>query len=450
MSRRSQPRQLALYMNGEHVGRWQLTPKAESLQYAESWLASPASRPLSLRFPLTPDLKPYTGVEVRNYFENLLPDTTAIRERLARRFKTGSIDAFPLLAKLGRDCVGALQIVPEDEAPPNVQVISCDPLTDAEIAAHLRETVTALSGVFPRSGDTDEVFRISLAGAQEKTALLWHQEKWNLPIGATPTTHILKLPMGLVGNMQADMATSVENEWLCSKIVQAFGLPIANCEIAMFEDQKALIVERFDRRLASNKQWFLRLPQEDMCQATGTSYLNKYQTDGGPGIDRIMDLLRTSSNAFVDRQVFFACQIVFWLLAATDGHAKNFSIRLDAGGAYSLTPFYDVLSVYPILGKGQSQLSPRKAALAMAVRGDENMHYRLHEIQRRHWNATATRNGLPNGGEEIINALIARTPGALELAAAQLPKDFPAHVADSIFGGVRRAARLLAKSAKYK
>ena len=450
MGRRSQPRQLALYMNGEHVGHWHLTPKAESLQYAQSWLASPASRPLSLRFPLTPDRKPYVGKEVRDYFENLLPDTKAIRERLARRFKIGSIDAFPLLAKLGRDCVGALQIVPEDELPPNVRAISCDPLTDADIASHLRETVTPASGVFPRTGDAEAEFRISLAGAQEKTALLWHKERWNRPTGATPTTHILKLPMGLVGNMRADMATSVENEWLCSKIVQAFGLPIANCEMAMFEDQKALVVERFDRRPASNKQWILRLPQEDMCQATGTSYLNKYQTDGGPGIDRIMDLLRTSSNAFVDRQVFFACQVVFWLLAATDGHAKNFSIRLDAGGTYSLTPFYDVLSVYPILGKGQSQLSSRKATLAMAVRGDENMHYRIYEIQRRHWNATATRNGLPGGGEEIINAVIARTPGALELAAAQLPKKFPVHVADSIIGGVRNAAQRLAKAAKYK
>jgi serine/threonine-protein kinase HipA len=82
--------------------------------------------------------------------------------------------------------------------------------------------------------------------------------------------------------MQADMHTLVENEWLCSRIMQAFGLPIARCEIAQFEDMKVLAVERFDRRMAADGSWLVRLPQEDFCQATGTSPLHKYQADGGP------------------------------------------------------------------------------------------------------------------------------------------------------------------------
>jgi serine/threonine-protein kinase HipA len=444
MAERLRTRQLALYMNGEHVGYWRLTPQGEQLQYADSWLASSTRRPISLRFPLTPDKKAYVGKEVRDYFENLLPDTKAIRERLARRFKIGSIDAFPMLAKIGRDCVGALQIVPEDEAPPTVEGISCDPLTDSDVASILRATVTPGADAF-HNDNIDAGFRISLAGAQEKTALLWHKNKWNRPTGATPTTHILKLPLGLVGNMQIDMAASVENEWLCSKIVQAYGLPVANCEMAAFESQKVLVVERFDRRLSADRQWFLRLPQEDMCQATATSYLNKYQTDGGPGIDRIMDLLRTSENAFVDRQVFFACQVLFWLLAATDGHAKNFSVKINAGGAYSLTPVYDVISVYPIIGAGAGRISANKTTLAMGIRGDKNMHYRLQEIQRRHWHATARRNGLADGGEQIINELVARTPGVIDAVSAQLPANFPASVAGAIVDGLQSAANRLAR-----
>ena len=150
-----------------------------------------------------------------------------------------------------------------------------------------------------------------------------------------------------------------------------------------------------------------------MCRATGVSYLQKYQADGGLGIDRILDLLRNSKNAFVNRQVFFACQVVFWLLAATDRHAKNLSIRIDAGGEYMLTPIYDVLSVYPLIGFRTGQLAMQKAGLAIGVRGDKNMHYRLREISRRHWNITARRNGLLDGGEEIINEIIVRAPSVI-------------------------------------
>lgn len=431
-------------MNGEHVGQWRLTPQGEELHYAASWLDSPARRPISLRFPLTPDAKPYSGAEVHDYFDNLLPDTRPIRERLAQRFKLGSTDAFSLLGELGRDCVGALQILPEDQEPPDVQRIRAEALTDADIAALLRGAVNA-GAAAPGGVDHDDDLRISLAGAQEKTALLRHKGKWCRPLGATPTTHILKLPLGLAGNMRADMSTSVENEWLCSKILDAYGLPVAHCDIASFEDQKALVVERFDRRLARDGKWLLRLPQEDLCQATGTSYLKKYQSDGGPGIDRIMDLLRTSETAQHDRRLFFACQVVFWLLAASDGHAKNFSIRLEAGGAYRLTPVYDVLSVYPILGEGPNRLSPYRARLAMGVKGGSNMHYRISDIRRRHWNATAARNGLAGGGEDIITELIERTPGVIAGVQAQLPAGFPARVADAVFTGLRNAAAQLAK-----
>ena len=158
------------------------------------------------------------------YFDNLLPDSTQIRERLAQKFSAKSASPFDLLVELGRDCVGAIQLLAVDETP-DVKAILFKPLSEHEVAAILRHSSAATPLGFE---DKNDELRLSLAGAQEKTALLWHEEKWCLPVGATPTTHIFKLPLGLVGNMKADMQHSVENEWLCSKIVAAFGLPVAH------------------------------------------------------------------------------------------------------------------------------------------------------------------------------------------------------------------------------
>jgi serine/threonine-protein kinase HipA len=440
---------LALYMNGERVGTWRLTTGNEELEYAESWLQSPLGRPISLRFPFVPGKARYSGAEVHNYFENLLPDTQLIRSRLAQRFNADSTDAFSLLRELGRDCVGALQIIPEDEPLPATDAITCVPASEARIATVLRNAVAPAVGLVRNDNAAD--FRLSIAGAQEKTALLWHKKRWNIPTGTTPTTHIFKLPLGLVGNGQLDMRTSVENEWLCSKLMQAYGLPTANSEMGQFEDQKVLIVERFDRRVITNgnERWIARLPQEDFCQATGTSYLKKYQADGGPGFDTILNLLRNSKHAQADRETFFKCQFVFWLLAAIDGHAKNFSIHIEAGGAYSLTPFYDVLSAYPVMGTKAGQLSPMKAKLAMGVRGEKNMHYKLGEITLRHWLETAKRNGLSDVAESIISKTIDDTPVVIETVRAQLPDGFPAAVRDKIFTGLSKAAKEIAGHKPY-
>ena len=443
--RKNATKEMALYMNGERVGQWRLYSGGEELIYAPDWMLSSRGRPISLRFPFTPGNARYTGAEVHHYFENLLPDTQAIRDRLAQRFGVPSTNAFSLLGALGRDCAGALQLMPEGESPSDIRKITATPISDTELAAILRNVTAPASGILRREPNSipDTDFRLSIAGAQEKTALLWNDGRWHIPHGATPTTHIFKLPLGLAGNGQLDLSTSVENEWLCSRIIRAYGLPVADCEIGQFEDQKALVVTRFDRRMDSSGAWIIRLPQEDLCQATGTSYLKKYQADGGPGIDTILELLRNSQNAQVDRYAFLKCQLVFWLLAAIDGHAKNFSVRIDAGGAFALTPFYDVLSAYPVMGPGARQLSPKKAKLAMAVRGEQNMHYKLDEIKRRHWIATGKRNGLPHEANEIVEHAIAATASVIEKVGSELPPNFPAHIADMVFTGLKRAAKKL-------
>ncbi len=245
------------------------------------------------------------------------------------RYQAASLEPFDLLVELGRDCVGAIQLLNVDEEPTDLFSINYRPLSDAEIATRLRNTTAAL--LPGRQYDTDDL-RLSIAGAQEKTALLWHQEQWCLPEASTPTTHIFKLPLGLVGNMKANMSRSIENEWLCSWILEEFGIPVAKTQIAQLEDHKTLIVERFDRRWSGDRQWIVRLPQEDMCQALGISPLRKYQSDGGPGIADIMAILSHSDQAERDKALFFMAKIIFWLIAATDGHAKNFSIAIEPQG----------------------------------------------------------------------------------------------------------------------
>ncbi len=430
-------------MNGIPVGYWESARQGERLGYFDAWLTDEQSRPLSLSLPFLPGNAPYQGDVVTDYFDNLLPGSDTIRRRLAQRHQTGGIDAFQLLAKLGRDCVGALQLLPEDEAPSDVYEINGESLNTAGVAQRLRSaTSTQPLG----QQDQEEDLRLSIAGAQEKTALLRHQGQWLLPHGSTPTTHIFKLPMGLVGHMQADMRSSAENEWLCSKIMEAYGIPVARCEVARFEDQKALIVERFDRAWASDGSWIIRLPQEDMCQATATSPLRKYQSDGGPGIARIMEILLGSDNAEQDRNLFFKTQIIFWVLAATDGHGKNFSIAHHAGGRYRATPIYDVLSAHPVIGKGKNQISQHKAKLAMAVRGSTN-YYLIDKIQRRHWIAQAQQVGLgARVGEELIEEVIGHTAAVIAEIGELLYEGFPMDVAEAVFKGMRMQSAKLANA----
>ena len=433
--RKSHSRAMSVWSNGERVAVWRLpTRGGMELQYDAAWMSSPAGRPLSLSLPFGVDNSPLKGEKVSNYFENLLPDSEEIRRRLATKLKTASTGAFDLLQAIGRDCVGAVQLLPEDGQPARFDQIEGTPLSDQEVKQYLARVVAPAG--FGAEDLHEDDFRISLAGVQEKTALLWHDNRWMRPHGATPTTHILKLPLGLVGNRKVNLTTSVENEWLCLNILQAYGLPAANCQILDFDGQRVLGVERFDRRMHSSGKWLMRLPQEDFCQALGVPPHLKYESDGGPGVRDIAQILRQSENSKPDLGTLLAAQVLFWLLAAPDGHAKNFSIQLLAGGRYRLAPLYDVVSIWPMEGAGPNQWSWHKAKLAMAMVG-KNRHYLFKEIQRRHFDATAARCGYGKDAEPIIGRIVERTDAVIGQVSSRLPAGFPQHVADSIFAGLK-------------
>ena len=161
---------LDIWMNGIFVGKWhQKGRTASRLVYDPSWVDHPQGRPLSLSLPMTGAGDGLRDVPVDNYFDNLLPDNEAIRRRIGARFKAPSLDAFTLLQSIGRDAAGAVQLLPEGSPPPDVKSIDGRALTEAEVAEHLRRVIMTTGD------DSSDDFRFSLAGAQEKTALLWHK-----------------------------------------------------------------------------------------------------------------------------------------------------------------------------------------------------------------------------------------------------------------------------------
>lgn len=427
---------LGVWMNGERVGTWRVSARGDhELHYDLDWVKSPLGRPLSISMPLRPPEVPYKGEVVQNYFDNLLPDNRQIRERIAHRFRT-STDTFELLREIGRDCVGAVQLLPENERPTDIHEVHAAPMSEGAIEKHLLEV---LGGNVLGRAHEDE-FRVSLAGAQEKTALLRHKGRWCRPDRSTPTTHILKLPLGQAPG-GIDLRTSIENEWLCMRLLRAFGIPSAHVEIVRFGKQRVLCVERFDRRL-SDEGWWMRLPLEDFAQAFGMAPNRKYEADGGPGIRQISDQLLGSSEREIDRRDFFRTQVLFWMLAAIDGHAKNFSIFIEPRGLFRLAPRYDVLSAYPVMGNKAGKIAPKKVAMAMAVWG-KNRHYRWSEIRRVHLEQTGRDCGIAQAAA-VIDELVAATERVIEAVGKELPKAFPATVAEPIFAGLTKASRALA------
>lgn len=419
---------LHLFMNGQRVGCLTRTTVGQlRFEYVAEWLQSAVRRPLSFSMPLSQRV--FSGEVVENFFENLLPDSQPIRNRIQARFSARSSRCFDLLWHVGRDCVGALQLLPDDAASIDVRHIDAKALTDAQIADILKNYATMPLGM------KDDDFRISIAGAQEKTALLWMNEKWHRPLGVTPTSHIFKLPIGKIAHSGMDLTDSVENEWLCHLILKAYGLPVAEADIATFEDIKVLVEKRFDRRWADDRSWLIRLPQEDLCQALNIPPALKYESDGGPGMERIMTLLLGSAHALADRHLFLRTQVLFWLLGAIDGHAKNFSLFLLPGGGYQLTPAYDVLSAYPLLAK--RQVDSRKMKMAMAVKG-KSSHYHWDKIFYRHWLSTAQACRFPvDEMETIIKELLEGMDGVIARVVTQLPAAFPEEVALAIFAGMK-------------
>lgn len=433
MARSKTHPRLSVYQNGEIVGYLSKQPSgAVEFIYADEWISSDHAYPVSLSLPLREDA--FRGAPVLAVFENLLPDSDSLRSKVAEKVGADGTDAYSLLARIGRDCVGALQFFSEDDEVDfrHLDTVMGHSISDEEIESLLNNLARAPLGL-----DQEHDFRISVAGAQEKTALLFHDGKWFRPYGTTPTTHILKTQIGELPN-GVDLSNSVENEFYGLAVMEAFGLPVNKAEIKTFGETKSLVIERFDRVWRDTS--LLRVPQEDLCQALSIPPSRKYQNEHRPSNEKqpsmveILNLLKGSDNPAEDQKAFLKAQIIFWLIGATDGHGKNFSIFLGQGGRFVLTPFYDVLTAQPFLDAHKLQ----KKEMKMAMSVGNNNHYRMHEIQGRHFIQTAQRAGLPDYiAKEALEEVLGNAETVMQSVEEKLPSDFAEEIHVSVLRGMK-------------
>lgn len=432
MARRRTHIPLDVYLNARLVGRLHRSAGgAVEFRYDDNWLSWEGALPVSLSLPLREER--YSGNAVITVLDNLLPDDEAVRRRVVERVGAESHSVYDLLSKIGRDCVGALQFLPQGHEPGPADAVEGRRISDDEIARRIRSLAMTPLGL-----DEEEAFRISIAGMQEKTAFLYWRGEWHLPHGTTATTHIMKPQIGVLPS-GVDLTQSVENEHLCLRLTAAFGLPSARTEILDFNGVRVLAIERFDRYWDQEHR-LLRLPQEDCCQALSVPSSLKYDSDGGPGMSDLLDLLQGSDTPSVDRRLFLKSQIVFWLLGATDGHAKNFSVFLGPGSRFSLTPLYDVMSAQPAVDAGKIRKNQYKFALAVG----DNRHYVMDTILPRHFMQTAESSGVKGTVVEELCAEVAESAEyAIGEALGSLPEDFPEPLVDSIVQGMRARLKRL-------
>ena len=430
-------RTLGAWTNGHRVGRWSVGSQgSHSLAYERDWVESPQGRPLSLSLPFTPGGRAQRGARVQSYFEHLLPVAPMARQRLQALAGSPSSDAFDLLAALGRDCAGAVQLLPEDAEPGDAQRVDGEPLDERGLG-RLFDALAAEPGTAPAPGV--RVPAVALAGAQAKTALLWHQGRWCVPLGGTPSTHIVKLPLGAQPGGAPAFNTSLENEWLCVRLLAAFGLPLPSMHIETIGAHKALLVERTDRRWVDDC-WWARLPGEDMAQATGTPPQQAAESAGGPGLARLLELLRGSDEAAQDRERLLVAVVLMWMLAVPDVNARRFRLRLLPAGHFTLAPLAGVMSAWPVLGRHPAPSSLRRLRLGLSPDGTPVGH---DGVTRALWKQSARRQALGSGFDAVLGGLAVWAERAIDVVTAELPERFPSSVSGPVFDGLRRSARLL-------
>jgi serine/threonine-protein kinase HipA len=348
----STEKELAALLGGREVGRVRQDQRGRlTFTYDDRWRRRRDAYPLSLSMPLAAAEHGHAVVEA--FLWGLLPDNSHILDRWGRRFRVSARSAFALLANVGEDCAGAVQFVRPERLDVLLGVAPA-PVRWLDAAA-VAERLRALRGdasAWRQPGDTGQ---------------------FSLAAGRMPTTHILKPPTG-------DLDGHVENEHFCLALARELGLPAAASEVMRFDDEVAIVIERYDRLRREGA--ILRVHQEDVCQALGVPPMKKYESEGGPGARQTVELLRAHSSARdedVNRLV--DALALNWLIAGPDAHAKNYSVLLGAAGRMRLAPLYDLASALPY-----PQLDKRRMTLAMKLGGE----YRLHAIGPRQWRKLAT------------------------------------------------------------
>lgn len=367
--------------------------------YDDAWRNSAGGYPLSLSMPMAAAVHEHARIEP--WLWGLLPDNEAVLARWGQRFQVSPRNVFALLAAVGEDCAGAVQFVRPERlnAVCKASVNSIEWLTEKDIAERLR-LLRRDQSAWRMTSDAGQ---FSLAGAQPKTALFHDAGRWGVPSGRAPTTHILKPPLG-------DFDEHAENEHFSLAVARTLGLPAARSQVMLFEDELAIVVERYDRVRAAGQ--ILRLHQEDMCQALALAPTKKYQNEGGPSPSAVVDLIRShSSKQQEDVWTFVKSLMLNWLIAGTDAHSKNYAMLIAGGGQARLAPLYDMASALPY------DFDFKKLRMAMKIGGV----YPLANIGPRQWTKFAAEVRAPV--KEVMSqclALTERLPEAAFSAAAKV------------------------------
>jgi serine/threonine-protein kinase HipA len=387
--------ELVTLLDGKEVGRVHNDARGRlTFVYDDQWRNAPEAYPLSLSMPIA--AKEHGRAAVEAFLWGLLPDNEQVLARWAAKFQVSARNVFALISHVGEDCAGAVQFVTPErlEAIRSGKEDKVEWLDEPEVAKRLR-ALREDHAAWRLPRDTGQ---FSLAGAQPKTALLLQNDRWGIPSGRIPTTHILKPPTGHFDG-------HAENEHICLMLARNFDLPAAKSKVIRFEDEVAIAVERYDRQQKGND--IIRVHQEDVCQALGIMPTKKYQNEGGPSAVNIVDLLRTySTDRDNDLATFVAALGFNWLIAGTDAHAKNYSLLLG-GPDVRLAPLYDIASILPY-----EEVDLRKAKLAMKIGGE----YKVSLIGLRQWQKFARE--VRADADELVEALISM--------AKQLPDEVSA------------------------
>lgn len=318
---------LVVYLNTERVGSLKQDDSGLlQFSYDQTWLEKPNAMPLSRSLPLQSGVFP--GKKARPFFAGILPEEGP-REKIAEILGISRTNDFAMLEKIGGECAGAVSLLPEGVAPTDPKSARYRELTELE----LQQLITELPDRPLMAGA--EGLRLSLAGAQDKLPVIVHPNWICLPLGDTPSTHILKPEPDRFAGLAA-------NEIFCMTLAQAVGLNAPDTEYRPVREKPCLLVQRYDRTTAEAGHT-TRLHQEDFCQALGFPPERKYQAEGGPTIGECISLLRDWSTAPVlDIPSFINSLIFNVLIGNADAHGKNYAL-LYSGGERRLSPCYDLV-----------------------------------------------------------------------------------------------------------
>lgn len=313
-------KELSVRLQGVQVGVLRLVNGKMEFTYDEN-----AQNPISLSLPLQKE--PFKEKVCRAFFGGLLPENPNMRELLSKKYNINVNDDFKLLKEIGRDCAGALSFHEMTEPQKSYQMLKIEGsiLSDEELTKYLEELPYR-----PYLGK-----RLSLAGAQEKTAVCVINGKIALPNDDIPTTHIIKTAL-------PKYVQSIQNEYICMKAAKEIGLEVAEVEIRKVGEIEFLLVERFDRKYSNNLECE-RILQEDFAQSLGVQARDKYKVTFKDCL-KVLNQTATPANS----KLRFVRQVIFnYLIGNADAHAKNFSVYLTNDGI-TLTPAYDLLcsSIY--------------------------------------------------------------------------------------------------------